>query len=248
MESNINLELIEKVKSGKAAIEHTGNNEDLYRLINVLSKAFPNCYLTPNGARTYYFYDKTNIKKWISDNHCPKTIEATPLSAFFNNELPKEDLNLIAQIDARLKHYNLIAPIEQVEEVEYVYRLAQSDFGEYKKGIIYKLEDNEFADIWSWTTQATEAEYLSQQEQPKQFESCKNPCDKIGCYCDSNPNNPHNIVKEEVKESIYDVSIYQNPIEPDNYGIQISAEVGRKFTKEFTNKIANQIKALLQTL
>lgn len=31
-------------------------------------------------------------------------------------ELPKEDLNLIAQIDAKLKHYNLIAPIEQVEQ------------------------------------------------------------------------------------------------------------------------------------
>jgi hypothetical protein len=32
------------------------------------------------------------------------------------SNLPKEDLNLIAQIDARLKHYNLIAPIEQVEQ------------------------------------------------------------------------------------------------------------------------------------
>jgi hypothetical protein len=32
------------------------------------------------------------------------------------NKLPKEDLALIAQIDARLKHYNLIDPIEQVEQ------------------------------------------------------------------------------------------------------------------------------------
>jgi hypothetical protein len=30
-------------------------------------------------------------------------------------ELPKEDLNLIAQIDARLKHYNLIQPIDTTE-------------------------------------------------------------------------------------------------------------------------------------
>jgi hypothetical protein len=29
--------------------------------------------------------------------------------------LPKEDLNLIAQIDARLKHYNLIEPIDTTE-------------------------------------------------------------------------------------------------------------------------------------
>jgi hypothetical protein len=29
--------------------------------------------------------------------------------------LPKEDLNLIAQIDARLKHYNLIQPIDTTE-------------------------------------------------------------------------------------------------------------------------------------
>jgi hypothetical protein len=33
-------------------------------------------------------------------------------------ELPKEDLNLIAQIDARLKHYNLIAPIEEQPKEE----------------------------------------------------------------------------------------------------------------------------------
>jgi hypothetical protein len=30
-------------------------------------------------------------------------------------ELPKEDLNLIAQIDARLRHYNLIQPIDTTE-------------------------------------------------------------------------------------------------------------------------------------
>jgi hypothetical protein len=29
--------------------------------------------------------------------------------------LPKEDLNLIAKIDARLKHYNLIQPIDTTE-------------------------------------------------------------------------------------------------------------------------------------
>ncbi len=52
---------------------------------------------------------------------------------------------------------------------------------------------------------------------------------------------------KEREHSIFDVSIYQNPIETDNYGIQISAEQGRKFTKEFTEKTATAIKQLLKT-
>jgi hypothetical protein len=50
--------------------------------------------------------------------------------------LPKEDLNLIAQIDARLKHYNLIQPIDTTEG-EYV-RCVKSVLM-FEEGHIYKL-------------------------------------------------------------------------------------------------------------
>jgi hypothetical protein len=52
--------------------------------------------------------------------------------------LPKEDLSLIAQIDARLKHYNLIQPIDTTEgEFEYRKMLTESMMN-ITKGKIYK--------------------------------------------------------------------------------------------------------------
>jgi hypothetical protein len=157
-------------------------------------------------------------------------------------ELPKEDLNLIAQIDARLKKLEQfmadvigtpISPIEQVEEVRYV-KCIQSIFG-FQDRHIYKLnpilpnntESGVIYDGKQWCSYeqyrmfffpATEAEYLSQQEQPK----------------------------EEVKER-FDIEVY-SPNITANEGFRIHISTKFKMSKLMADDIATQIKALLQTL
>jgi hypothetical protein len=117
--TNLNLELIEKVKSGKAAIEHTQKKEDNKKLQSVLIAAFPN-----STVASYLFEEKyygqaikgSNKEEWdIYVTGEEQNLEIISLSAFFTSELPKDNLSLIAQIDARLKHYNLIQPIDTTE-------------------------------------------------------------------------------------------------------------------------------------
>jgi hypothetical protein len=62
------------------------------------------------------------------------------------SNLPKEDLNLIAQIDARLKHYNLIAPIEQVEQPKKQEAIEQA----YKAGM-YPCSDEDARNYFNQT-------------------------------------------------------------------------------------------------
>ena len=48
-------------------------------------------------------------------------------------------------------------------------------------------------------------------------------------------------------EQRFDISIYQNPIDRGNHGLQISAPSDRIFTKEYVEKIKKAIKQYLST-
>lgn len=105
--TNLNLDLIEKVKSGKAAIEHTQLKEDIDKLKLVLLNAFPTSELAyyPFGERYYgKTYKGSKEDDWdIYVMGEEQTLEIIPLASFFTNSLPSEDLSLIEQIDKRLK-------------------------------------------------------------------------------------------------------------------------------------------------
>lgn len=160
MESNLNLDLIEKVKSGKAAIEHTRKSKDQQLLNDVLSAAFPNLTKYALGTDKYYFKKANDYGYDSLYFHCPERMEAIRLSAFFTNELPKEDKQLISKIDELLgqlnnisqsvfelrEHASLVlpdvAPIDTKEEAEYV-ECVDSYLEAYQKGVIYPVNKND---------------------------------------------------------------------------------------------------------
>ena len=124
MESNLNLELIEKVKNAKASI-YFKENDSVEKLRQLYKAISPNTKQVPEGLAYYYWLSEPNTVIVNSSDGNPYNYEIIPLSAFFTNELPKEDLDLIAQIDARLKRLEDIyfskgeepkKPIEQVEQ------------------------------------------------------------------------------------------------------------------------------------
>ena len=132
--NNLNLELIEKVKSGVACIEHTQKEKDLEKLTVVLKYLFPNDTAQILGMGKYYYTFNNSLSAWWQSQEKPHGMESIPLSAFFTNELPKEDKQLISKIDELLgqlktisqsvfelrEHASLVlpdvAPIEQVEQ------------------------------------------------------------------------------------------------------------------------------------
>lgn len=249
--TNLNQELIEKVRQGKAAIHNDQNKENKEKLRTLLSVIFPEdnpemCY-----SNMEYYYASTDLKIWTCADDLPRGLEAIPLSAFFTNELPKEDLNLIAQIDARLKHYNLIALVDTKEEVEYV-RCVKSVLV-FTEGHIYKLSSVSANNIKPFVMYngrqhcgydqyrmfffpATEAEYLSQQgEQPNQIKE---------------------EVKERYKPKMFDIYFYITEkfivystkySHPSLDDPRINA--GNCFkTEEEAQSAADKIKAILETI
>lgn len=165
-------------------------------------------------------------------------------------ELPKEDLNLIAQIDARLKRLEDIyfskgeepkQPIEQVEEVEYVeivYNTAHKLNLASNYGTVCMIDKNGeqlnecYALIYpdghkgnafkNCCKPSTKSAYLSQQEQPK------------------------SIVKEEVKER-FSVEVIERYFAIGDHTITISFNNDEKLGITEANEIADKIKALLAT-
>jgi len=147
--TNLNLELIEKVRNG-AIIEHKSMKElatQLNEVIFAVTGLSKNLY----GDCNYYgLDDKGNV---LTTDIAFQGAEIIPLSAFFTNELLKEDLNLIAQIDARLKHYNLIQPIDTTEgeqEQGKEWKFGEWAWNSYTKnflGIITRLDLSDIAEV-----------------------------------------------------------------------------------------------------
>lgn len=100
---NLDLDLIEKVRKGEAAIEHTKKEEDIERLQYVLIKSFPNDDIHTKGNALYYYKYKDD--KWSCDN--TTHLEPIPLQSFFTNQLTPEDNKTIELIDKRLKQLNI---------------------------------------------------------------------------------------------------------------------------------------------
>lgn len=163
--TNLNQELIEKVRQGKAAIKYNdckGRIEDLRYLIGYL---FPKDPMCPKGEADYYYRSETHHHGWVGTlvEKDIEGLEIIPLSAFFTNELPKSDKELIADMNERLKKLEIlldealaketpesltqwllskrsIAPVDTKEEVEYVECLNWSGT-KYINGRIYPVID-----------------------------------------------------------------------------------------------------------
>ena len=99
--TNLNLELIEKVKSGKAAIKFDRRADSIDRLNKILRAAFPADTELPVGLFRYYQAENTK-ECWTSLNETK--LEVIPLSAFFTEpNLSLKDKALISDMNERLK-------------------------------------------------------------------------------------------------------------------------------------------------
>jgi len=163
--------------------------------------------------------------------------------------LPKEDLNLIAQIDARLKHYNLIQPIDTTEG-EYVRCVGENP--NYTIGKIYPviewidtrptLKDDKGTE-WSVYGEdfkpATHAEFLAQ-------EQGKEPNPNVIKFYDKYFKKAKTIAPIETEQR-YEVVTALMPSCDDDYMIVVSSSISTKLRKLKAEELAEAIKQYLST-
>jgi hypothetical protein len=143
--TNLNLDLIEKVRQQKAAVQYNPNVDNLNHLQALYKAIYPNVD-TIILDRSSYYYTGYNGTGW-SGEVCPVNMESIPLSAFFieptvtsedNAKLSTKEQVLISDMNERLK---------RLEEIYLSYKVGQpidTTEGEQEQGKEWKPKVGEW--------------------------------------------------------------------------------------------------------
>ena len=144
--SNLNLDLIEKVRQQKAAVQYNSNVDNLNHLQALYEAIYPNNDIIILGNSNYY-YTRYNGTGW-SGEVCPINMEAIPLSAFFiEPNVTSEDKALIKETSDLLKQLKpLLNKVDKFITNE-CYQPIDTTEGEQEQGKEWKLEVGKF--VWN---------------------------------------------------------------------------------------------------
>jgi hypothetical protein len=139
--TNLNLDLIEKVRQQKAAVQYNSNVDNLNHLQALYEAIYPNNDIIILGNSNYY-YTGYNGTGW-SGEVCPINMEAIPLSAFFiEPNLSLDDKALIKETSDLLKQLKPL--LNKVDK--FIYQPIDTIEGEQEQGKEWKKGE------WAWNS------------------------------------------------------------------------------------------------